>query len=148
MKTKTILLACFFAVMVTFSAYAAIDITERTGTIKIFMPDGKQVVVAKDEPLPTIPDGATITILDGSAIVSTTGKSTVTVSIGTYNVQLREASIINLVLNKDRTVGATIILGSADVMRKAETYKDPIVPATQLENIINAENGGDISNNR
>lgn len=146
MKTKTIFLACLLVVMVVFNAFAAIDITDRTGKVKIFMPDGKQIVVDEDKPVPTIPDGSTVTIMGGSAVVGTTGKSTVAVSIGNYTVQLREASKVNLVLNKDKTVGATIILGRADVIRKAETYREPMIPATDVDTTVRGEEiGGEIS---
>ena len=130
MKTKAILLTCLIFTVATVNAFAAIDVRDRTADLKIFMPDGKQIIVTKDKPLPTIPDGSTITILSGSAVIATTGKSTVSVSIGNYTVNVGEDSKVNLVLNEDKTVGATIILGRADVIRKAETYTSAIPPAT------------------
>jgi len=130
MKIKTILLTCLLITIATSNAFAAIDITGRTDKVKIFMPDGKQIIVEKDKPLPTIPDGSTITIMGGSAVITTTGKSTVSVTIGNYTVNVQEDSKVNLSLNKDKTVDARIILGRADVLRKAETYTSDIPPAT------------------
>ncbi len=132
MKIKTIFLLGLFTIL-AINAFAAIDITNRTAKVKIFMPDGKQIVVDKDKPLPTIPDGATITIMGGSATIVTTGKSTVSVTIGNYAVNVKEDSKVNLVLNKDKTVGATIILGQAEVLRKAEAYHEPTPPPREID---------------
>lgn len=56
------------------TAYAEDIITNRTGTIKITKPDGTVLTVGKDEPIPDIPSGSTIEVLDGSIdIAPTTG---------------------------------------------------------------------------
>ena len=129
MKLRLILLAMFFVFISLATSFAAIVIENRTGAVKIYMPDGKQIVITKDQPMPAIPDGATITILAGSATVSTTGKSTILLSIGTYTVQIKEGSKINLTLNPDGTMTSTIIAGEASVLRKAEAYQSPLLPA-------------------
>ena len=99
------------------------------------MPDGKQIVVKVDEPMPLIPDGAVVTIVAGCSVVSTTGKSVVTVSIGTYTLQVKEASKVNLCLNPDGTVTSTIIAGEVLVTRKVEAYENRRPPAgSEFEN--------------
>ncbi|MCX5694953.1 MAG: hypothetical protein NT014_07570 [Candidatus Omnitrophica bacterium] len=129
MKLRLILLALLFVFICSSVSFAAIIMENRTGAVKIFMPDGKQIVVQANEPLPAIPDGATITILAGSATVNTTGKSTVSVSIGTYTVQIKEDSKINLTLNPDGTMTSTVIAGQSLVSRKVEAYERAIPPA-------------------
>jgi len=128
MRSKIILLALVFVFALLSTSFAAITIENRTGAVKIYMPDGKQIVVQSNEPLPTIPDGATVTILAGSATVGTTGNSTATVSIGTYTVQIQENSKVNFTLNPDGTATTTIILGGATVNRKGEAYENPNRP--------------------
>ncbi len=129
MKLRMILLALIFVFVCSTMSFAAIIIENRTGAVKIFMPDGKQIVVQVNEALPTIPDGATITILAGSATVGTTGKSSVSVSIGTYTVLLKEDSKINLTLNPDGTMTSTVLAGESMVTRKVEAYERAIPPA-------------------
>ncbi len=134
MKLRLILWALVFVFMLSGVAFAAINVDNATGTVKIMMPDGKQVIVKQGEQMPTIPDGSVITIMDGSAVVSTTGKSTASVLIGAYTLQIRETSKVNLRLNPDGTVDSTIILGEAVVTRKPEAYRFPLTPnAAELE---------------
>jgi hypothetical protein len=128
MKLRLILLALLFVFVCSVNSFAAIIIQNRTGAVKIFMPDGKQLVIQSNEPLPNIPDGATVTILAGSATVATTGKSTVSVSVGTYTIQVKEDSKINLTLNPDGTMTSTVIAGQTLVSRKVEAYENPRVP--------------------
>jgi len=135
MKLRAILLALIFVFGLSAVASAAIIIENRTGAVKIFMPDGKQIVVKVDETMPSIPDGATITILAGSATVATTGKSTVSVSVGTYTLQLREDSKVNLTLNPDGTMNSTVIAGETLVTRKVEAYRSPTLPPAPQLNI-------------
>jgi hypothetical protein len=129
MKLRLILLALLSVFIFSATSFAEIIITNRTGAIKIYMPDGKQLVIQKNESLPSIPDGAVITVLAGSVSVNTTGKSTVSVSVGTYTVQIKEDSKINLTLNPDGTMTSTIIAGEALVTRKVEAYSRTIAPA-------------------
>ena len=125
MKFRSIFLALLFVFICSTASFAAITVDNRTGAIKIYMPDGKQIVVQSNEPLPAIPDGAIITILAGSATIGTTGKSTASVSIGTYTLQMKEGSKINLTLNPDGTVTSTVIAGEASIIRKVEAYENP-----------------------
>jgi len=129
MKFRVILLVLIATFMLLGTSFAAINIDNRVGAVKIFMPDNKQLIIQKGDRLPVIPDGALITILAGSATVSTTGKSKVSVSMGNYTITLNEKSKVNLILNPDGTVGTTIILGSADINRKPEPYHEPLPPA-------------------
>ena len=93
MKSKTVLgmLGLFLISMVLSQAvYAADVITNRTGTIVITRPDGVILTIGKDEPLPDIPSGSTVEILDGSADIAPTagfiqvvvGNTTATVTGG------------------------------------------------------------------
>jgi hypothetical protein len=133
MKVRIIPLVGIFVAAFTLNAFAAINVTKQTAEVKIYMPDGTQVVVTKDQPMPSvIPDGSAITILAGSCVVSTTGKSTVVISIGTYTVELKEASKINLTLNPDGTVQSTILAGQANISRKVEPYTAPPPPNAGL----------------
>ena len=146
MKLRLILLALLFVFICSATSFAQIIIDNRTGAIKIFMPDGKQLVIQKDDPLPAIPDGAIITVLAGSATVGTTGKSTVSVSMSTYTIQLKEGSKINLTLNPDGTVTSTIIAGQASISRTVEPYSGPKPPAgPELGPMGGGETGRDIS---
>lgn len=79
--------------------------------------------------MPVIPNGAVITILRGSAVVSTTGKSVVQVAVGNYTVQVKETSKVNFILNPDGTASITVILGQTEIIRKAEAYLRPLLPA-------------------
>ncbi len=143
MRKRIILLVLVLVFALLSTTFAAIIVDNRTGAIKIFMPDGKQIVVQKDDPMPVIPDGAIITILAGSATVGTTGDSIVSVSVGTYTIQLKENSKVDLTLNPDGTMTSTIILGEALVTRKVEafqTYRGPAGPEVELN-----ENPEDVS---
>jgi len=134
MKLRLIVWVLLFVFMLSGVSFAAINVDNPTGTVKIMMPDGKQIVVKPGEEMPAIPDGSVITIMDGSAVVSTTGKSTASVLIGAYTLQIRETSKVNLRLNPDGTVDSTIILGEAVVTRKPEAFRFPRTPnAEQLE---------------
>jgi len=134
MKLRLSLWALLFVFLLSGVSFAAINVDNPTGTIKIMMPDGKQLIVKQGEQMPTIPDGSVITIMDGSAVVSTTGKSTASVLIGAYTLQIREVSKVNLRLNADGTVDSTIILGEAVVTRKPEAFRFPRTPnAEQLQ---------------
>jgi len=128
MKKRIVLLSLVFVFMLMSTSFAAIIIDNRSGALKIFMPDDKQIVVQKDESLPDIPDGAMITILGGSATIGTSGKSTVSVSIGTYTVLIKEDSKVDLTLNPDGTMTSTIILGESLITRKGEAYRGPRPP--------------------
>ena len=129
MKLRTILLALIFVFVLSSLSFAAININDRTGATKIYMPDGKQIVVKVNEPMPVIPEGASVTILAGCSVVSTTGKSVAKVSIGTYTLQIKEGSKVNLCLNPDGTVNSTVIAGETLVTRKVEAYQSPMPPA-------------------
>ena len=147
MKLRLVLLTLLSVFICSTVSFAAIIIDNRTGATKILMPDGKELVIKSNEPMPSIiPDGAIITIINGSATVSTTGKSTVSVTMGTYTIQLKEGSKINLTLNPDGTVTSTIIAGQASISRTVEPYRGPKPPAgPELGPMGGGENGRDIS---
>jgi hypothetical protein len=127
MKFKLIVLFLMGVFMCSGVAFAAVNIEKREGDVKIFMPDGKQVIVKKEQQMPVIPDGAGIVLL-GSCTVSTTGKSTAVVTIGSYTAQIKENSIIDLRLSPDKTVNFSILSGEALVTRKPEKYSKPPLP--------------------
>jgi hypothetical protein len=140
MKLRLILLSLLFVFICSVNSFAGILIQNRTGALKIFMPDGKQLVIQAKDPLPAIPDGATITILAGSVTIATSGKSTVPVSVGTYTMLIKEDSKVNLNLNPDGTMTSTVIAGSTLVSRKVEAYQNPLPPAgSELGDIGNIE---------
>ena len=93
---KTLLLASAFVFLTAFSAFAAVNVADRTGTIKIGMPDGTSVTVTADQALPAIPDGAVISIISGTANISTTGSSTVNVTMGRTSVQVSAGSAVSV----------------------------------------------------
>ena len=75
MKLKMVLgvLGLFLiSMMLSQTVYAKDVITNRTGTIMITRPDGAVFTIGKDEPLPDIPSGSTVEILDGSANIAST----------------------------------------------------------------------------
>lgn len=116
MRPRSILLACFFISMLAFNALAAVDITNRSGTISIAMPDGSVVTVTVDQQLPAvIPDGAVITVVSGTANVSTSGTSTVSVSIGGSTVQVSAGTTLRLGLNPTGVANISVTTGQAIV---------------------------------
>ncbi|MFA5275598.1 MAG: hypothetical protein WC417_01735 [Candidatus Omnitrophota bacterium] len=146
MRLRTFILSLFFVFTGFAVASAAIIVENRTGAVKIFTPDGKQLVIQANDPLPEIPEGSAITMLAGSATVITTGDSTVMISVGTYSLQVKENSKVNLVLNPDGTMSSTVIAGETLVSRKVEAYESPrLPPAQELGLTGTGETGRDIS---
>ncbi len=116
MRPKLILLVCFFVSMLAFNALAAIDITNRTGTISIAMPGGTVVTLTMDQQLPAvIPDGAVITVVSGTANISTSGASTVSVLIGGSKVQVSAGTTLILGLDPKGVANVTVVTGQAIV---------------------------------
>ncbi|MFH0855469.1 MAG: hypothetical protein V1869_02980 [Candidatus Omnitrophota bacterium] len=115
MKLRAILLTGVFCSLFAFQAFAAVDITNRTGTIEITMPDGTAVTITADQPLPEIPDGAVITVTSGSANITTSGTSTVSVSIGGSTLQVSAGTTVNLGLNEAGTANIAVTAGQAVV---------------------------------
>ncbi len=148
MKSRLVLLALLFVFICSATSFAAIIVDNRTGALKIFMPDGKQVVIQKNDPLPNIPDGAIITLLGGSVTIGTTGKSVVSVSTGTYTLQIKEESRVNLTLNADGTMSSTVIAGQTTVTRKVEAYTRPLPPAASELGIAGVQETIDVSPSR
>lgn len=140
MKRRLILLACFFIFMLAVNAFAAIDITNRTGTISITMPDGSVVTVTSDQQLPAvISDGAVITVVSGTANVSTSGISTVSVSIGGSTVQLSAGTTLGLGLNPTGGANIFVTTGQA-VVSNGKT--NATLGANSSVNVNSAANTG------
>ncbi len=103
MKTKTlltVLVLCAAVLAFAQVVYAKDVITGRTGTIRITKPDGAVLTVNKSEPLPAIPSGSTVEILDGSMYVSPKeGFIKVIAGNSVTNVEAGDRVIANI--NKD-----------------------------------------------
>jgi hypothetical protein len=115
MRVKTMLLAGFFVFALVASSFAAVNIENRTGTIKVSMPDGTVLTIAANQPLPAIPDGAVITLVSGTASITTTGASMVSVAIGGSTVQINSGSSVNLGLNSSGTANIATTSGQVVV---------------------------------
>ncbi|MBF0522044.1 MAG: hypothetical protein HQL24_03190 [Candidatus Omnitrophica bacterium] len=87
MKKRILILTCLLVAGLQAGVFAAINVVERTGTIKIDMPDGTAVIVNVDQPLPEIPQGAKIEVVNGAVKVATTDNSTVDVIVGDQSGQ-------------------------------------------------------------
>jgi hypothetical protein len=141
MKIKITLLVWLFILAFAAVSFAAIDITDRTGTVQITMPDGTSVTVAANQPLPAIPDGATITMISGNANITTTGSSAVTVSIAGATVQVNSAATVSMILNQDGSVSITAVSGQASVTNHGTTVtigsNNPTYRFTPVEPYMN-----------
>jgi len=93
----------FFAL--TNLAYGAIIVSQRTGSIKIIYPDGREVIVAANEELPSIPDGSTIIILSGSVEITATEDSFVNVQTGSMTAYLDGGDSIEASFDPDTASG-------------------------------------------
>jgi hypothetical protein len=70
----SIFLGILLALLIVFPIVSSAQevITNRSGTIRITTPEGTVLTVTKDQPLPAIPSGSTIEILEGKADISPT----------------------------------------------------------------------------
>ncbi len=98
------------------SAFAAINIGQRTGTLKITMPDSTVLIIAPGDPLPVIPDGATLEVVSGIAEISTTGASTVQVVAGGQTINVTPASTISISFEATGAVIVGVTEGSANIV--------------------------------
>ena len=71
----------FLLLIFASTAFAAVMIENRTGTITITMPNNEVISVQADQPLPAIPSGATIAVVTGSADISATEGDSVSVMV-------------------------------------------------------------------
>lgn len=85
-----ILLGCF-----QIAALAAVTVNQHTGTLKITQADGTVVTVGPADALPVIQDGATIEVVDGVLLVSTTDASTAKVVANGQTFQLAAGTTIS-----------------------------------------------------
>jgi hypothetical protein len=111
---KHFVFAFVFVLFAASTVFAAVNIGEYTGNIKITMPDGKIVMVTPDKPLPEIPDAATITVLTGTAQIKVTGKSTATVLVGGNQLTLRGGDAVRVTM-------ATTASGTGDLVVNYQT---------------------------
>ena len=104
-KYKIWVFMLFLTFALTNLVWGAITISQRTGSIKIIYPDGKEVIVAVDEELPSIPDGSTIIILSGSAEITATEDSFVNVQAGSMTAYLDGGDSIEASFDPDSATG-------------------------------------------
>ncbi|OQX85400.1 MAG: hypothetical protein B6D55_07490 [Candidatus Omnitrophica bacterium 4484_70.2] len=104
-KYKIWVFMLFLTFALTNLVWGAITISQRTGSIKIIYPDGKEVIVAVDEELPSIPDGSTIIILSGSAEITATEDSFVNVQVGSTTAYLDGGDSLEASFNPDTASG-------------------------------------------
>ena len=114
---KTLFFVGLFVLLSAFSAFAAVNIANQTGTIIITMPDGTSVTVAPGDPLPVIPDGASIEIVSGTADVSVTEGSQIQVSVGGDIATLSSGAAISIVADASGAGTMTVVSGSVDVQK-------------------------------
>lgn len=103
-----------FVLILAVTSFAAVNIADRTGNIRITMPGGKVITLTPNQPLPPIPDGATITILTGAVQISATGKSHATVLVGGNQVILNPGDTIRVTMT-------TTASGTGDMVVNYET---------------------------
>lgn len=105
---KRILISVFVLFMgLQVPAFAAINVVNRTGTIKITMPGGGAVITVNvGDPLSAIPDGASIEIVTGTAQFSATESSTVSVTAGGQTIQVTSGATVNVTMEAS---GASLV---------------------------------------
>lgn len=91
---------------------AGINITDRTGDVKIAYPDGKVKIVKKSEEMPEVPSGCRIKIMSGSASVEA-GEVKIDMDSGGL-IQLwtnESSSIVHFNIDKDSDSGVKVTVG-------------------------------------
>lgn len=140
--------------LVSFSALASINVTNRTGTIKIILPDGVELVVESDEALPDIPDGSTIEILSGSADVECTDGSYVNLVVGTSTAYLGDGDAVSASYDPDILEGNIVLIRGRRILvsypggRTVLSARNPRFNTTvgEIETEVEVEqDSGDIS---
>ncbi len=128
MKTKIfsgVLILFFILTAFLQTAYAESIITNRTGSIKIIMPNKTVITVKKDDNLPEIPSGAIVEILDGSMeIAPKTGA--VQVIAGNLASVIKAGDRVALSINRETGIvdftveagGINVIAGNTTIMIK------------------------------
>jgi hypothetical protein len=95
LKRRVMLFTAVFF-LIHLSSFAAINVANRTGTVKITMPDGTEFTVGPYEELPFIPDGSVIEIISGTADISATEDSYVEVVVGSATAYLGGGDAISV----------------------------------------------------
>jgi hypothetical protein len=119
--SKKALLAIFIIVMISlacpYSAFAKVSILNRTGDISISMPDGSVLRVGPNDALPaTIPDNAVVTILSGSADVSSSDPSAPKVVCGDYSAVITAGNALSIGVDPQTgKVTMTLVYGTVEV---------------------------------
>ncbi|GEM_PF-6021218 len=80
------------------STFAAIVITNQTGTIKIDQPNGQVITIQPGEKIPTIPSGSKLMLINGSAEISATEADTATLLISNGTIMLKDGAKVKEVM--------------------------------------------------
>ncbi|MCK4859886.1 MAG: hypothetical protein KAS87_04950 [Candidatus Omnitrophica bacterium] len=114
--------------LISSSVFAAVNVVNRTGAIKIVMPDGTEVIVGAGEELPKIPDKATIEILSGSAEIDVTQGFYIYVIVGESAAFLDSGDAILASFNPNTSEeNLGFISGSVEVITVTPEGKESIL---------------------
>ncbi len=92
-----LIIAAFMTFSLLSVSYADIIVSKRTGNIRFTMPDDTAITISPKDDIPRIPaDGVAIEVLSGSAIISVTGASTVTIKIGKSFARLNPGDALKI----------------------------------------------------
>ncbi|MEI8011456.1 MAG: hypothetical protein WCI27_03090 [Candidatus Omnitrophota bacterium] len=116
MIKKSICLMFLLLLAFQVSVFAAVNVGQRTGTLKITLTNGTVLTVAPGDPLPIIPDGANIEVIGGIANISVTGTSTVQVIAGGQVVNVAIGSSLNVSIEPTGTAVIGVTEGSAQIV--------------------------------
>jgi ferric-dicitrate binding protein FerR (iron transport regulator) len=112
---RILMLTVMLVLALQVAVFAAVTVNNRTGAIKITMPDGTFVVVAADQALPVIPDGATIEILSGLANIVVSDNSVATVVANGQTVALTSGDSVSVGTNASGAPVLTVNAGEVTV---------------------------------
>lgn len=95
-------------------AWAAVSITNQTGTITITTPTGEVITVEAGQPLPSIPSGSTIEVITGNADISASGGDSINVLINNATALVKDGAQVNVAVDL-RTGDATLNVVAGNV---------------------------------
>jgi hypothetical protein len=108
------LVVVFFAFQMT--CFAAVTITRHTGVIKIIPAgSGAPITIKAGEPIPAIPDGATIELMTGDITVSTTAPSVEDLLVKGNTIVMSTDTTIQMSVNSNGAITIYDAKGKANV---------------------------------
>ena len=126
MKSKNILILLALVMFFQVSAFAAVNISQHTGTIKITNADGTVVTVGPNDPIPAIADGATIQVFnDGEVTIVTTDPSTVELIANGFPLHVPAGTTVHVLFKA--TGEAVFVVSNKELV---EGYTPPPTPDT------------------